>query len=111
VFFVLNQIPHSLPHRLSSKIAEQLTAMDYVHANSSRISGSLRKVLRFPADALRVNLDRSLEKLERQRADTARVRAESDVALKYFGNLARVSAQQHRMIRAVDLEGHPPALR
>ena len=110
MFYILHQIPHSLPHRLNSKISEQLAAIDYVHTNSSRVSSVVRKVLRMPSDKLRIDLQQSFEQLETQRAETARVRAESDVALKYFGNLVRVSSQQHRMIHAVDLEGHPPPM-
>ncbi|KAG4217594.1 hypothetical protein PC116_g33926, partial [Phytophthora cactorum] len=41
--YVVQQIPHSLPHRLSEKISAQLTAIDYVHTNSNRISSSVRK--------------------------------------------------------------------
>lgn len=109
-YYVLNQIPHSLPHRLKEKISTQLTAIDYVHSNSTRISGSVRKVLRFPADSLRVGLQRSVEKLDGRRNETLRVKAESDVALKYFANLVRESAHQRRVVEAVDLDGHPPGL-
>ena len=105
--YVLNQIPQSLPHRLSHKISSQLAALDYVHANSSRISGSVRKVLRFPADSLRESLDRSVEQLGSRREETLKIRAESAVALKYFGNLVRESAQQKAQVEAVDLDGQP----
>ncbi|KAK0621416.1 hypothetical protein B0T17DRAFT_617863 [Bombardia bombarda] len=109
-FYVLQQIPHSLPHRLSNKISAQLAAIDYVHSNSTRIANSVRKVLRFPADSLRVDLQRSVEQLNSRRDETLRVRAESDVALKYFGNLVRVSAHQRRVVEEVDLDGHPPGM-
>ncbi|KAK1781610.1 hypothetical protein QBC45DRAFT_50309 [Copromyces sp. CBS 386.78] len=109
-YYVLNQIPHSLPHRLKEKISTQLAAIDYVHSNSTRISGSVRKVLRFPADSLRVGLQRSVEKLDGRRNETLRVKAESDVALKYFANLVRESSHQRRVVEAVDLDGHPPGL-
>ncbi|KAM7189161.1 hypothetical protein V8F20_010272 [Naviculisporaceae sp. PSN 640] len=106
-YYVLNQIPHSLPHRLSAKISQQLQAMDYVHKNSNRISGSVRKALRIPADNLQVSLQRSVEKLGTRRDETLRVRAESDVALKYFRNLVVQSDHQRRMVQAVDLDAHP----
>jgi mitofusin 2 len=108
--YVLNQIPRSLPHRLNSKIASQLEAIDYVHSNSQRIAGSVRKVLRFPADSLRVGLQRSVEQLGSRRDETLKVRAESDIALKYFGNLVRNSADQRRVIEDIDLEAHAPGL-
>lgn len=109
--YVLNQIPNSLPHRLSTKISTQLASIDYVHANSTRIAGSVRKVLRFPADSLRVGLARSVEQLGSRREETLKVRAESDVALKYFGNLVRRSAKQVAMVEAVDLEAPPVGAR
>lgn len=109
-YFVLNQIPRSLPHRLNMKIAMQLDAIDYVHSNSTRIAGAVRKVLRLPADALRVGLQRSVEQLGSRRDETLKVRKESDVALKYFGNLVRQSAQQRNLVEAIDLDAHPPGL-
>ena len=109
-FYILSQIPHSLPHRLNNKISAQLDAIDYVHSNSTRIAGSVRKVLRFPADSLRVGMQRSVEQLNSRLDATMRVRAESDVALKYFGNLVRDSAHQRRMLEAVDLDAHPPGV-
>lgn len=105
--YVLQQIPKSLPHRLSAKISAQLDSIDYVHANSARISNSVRKVLRYPADNLRVGLTRSLEQLSARRDETIKTRGESEVALKYFGNLVRQSAEQRRIVEEVDLEAHP----
>ena len=109
-FYILSQIPQSLPHRLSSKISQQLTAIDYIHSNSTRISASVRKVLGFPAESLRVSLQRSVEQLDSRRDETLRVRKESDVALKYFGNLVRESDRQRRIVEAVDLDGHPTGM-
>ncbi|KAH8909891.1 hypothetical protein BR93DRAFT_909364 [Coniochaeta sp. PMI_546] len=109
-YYVLNQIPQSLPHRLNAKIATQLAAIDYAHVNSSRIAGSVRKVLRFPADSLRVGLQRSVEQLDSRRDETLRVRAESDVARKYFSNLVRVSDHERRTVEAVDLDAVPPGM-
>lgn len=84
--------------------------MDYAHANSARIAGSVRKVLRFPADSLRVGLQRSVEQLDSRREDTLRVRKESDVARKYFSNLVRLSDHERRTVEAVDLDAAPPGM-
>ncbi|KAJ4304240.1 mitofusin [Collariella sp. IMI 366227] len=107
-FYVLSQIPRSLPHRLSVKISTQLVAMDYVHSNSHRISGTVRKVLLIPANSLRVGLQRSVEQLDLRRDETLKVRKESNDALRYFGNLVQRSAHQRRQIETVDLDAHPP---
>lgn len=106
--YVLSQIPHSLPHRLSNKIATQLAAIDYVHANSERISSSVREVLRFPADNLRVGIHRSVEKLGKRREETLKTKMESETALKYFRNLVRDSEKQRDVIAAIDLDITPP---
>jgi mitofusin len=106
-FYVLSQIPNCVPHRLSNKISGQLAQIDYVHANSSRIASSVRKVLRFPADSLRVGLQRAVEQLGSRQEETLKIRTESDVALKYFGNLVRDSARQRSMVENVDLDAHP----
>jgi mitofusin 2 len=105
--YVLQQIPQSLPRRLSNKISTELAALDYVHANSSRIASSVRKVLRIPADNLRVELTRSVEQLGSKRDETLKVRGESEVAFKYFGNLVRETARQRTTVEAVDLDAIP----
>ncbi|KAI0441698.1 hypothetical protein F4803DRAFT_522255 [Xylaria telfairii] len=107
--YVLQQIPQSLPHRLSVKLSAQLDSMDYVHANSTRIASSVRKVLRFPADNLRVGLTRSVEQLGSRRDETLKTRGESEVAFKYFRNLVRNSAHQRTLVSDVDLDAHPQA--
>ncbi|KAK0646637.1 hypothetical protein B0T16DRAFT_327614 [Cercophora newfieldiana] len=109
-FYILSQIPHSLPHRLNNKISTQLAAIDYAHSNSTRIAGSVRKVLRFPAEQLQFDLQRSVEQLGSRRDETLKIRAESDGALKYFTNLVRESAYHRRTVEAVDLDGHPPGV-
>lgn len=107
--YVLNTIPQSLPHRLSAKVSSHLAATDYVHLNSARISGSVRKVLRIPADSVRVGLRRSVEQLGTRRDETLRISAESVIALKYFGNLVRDSAMYRSSVDEVDLEAHGSA--
>jgi mitofusin 2 len=106
--YLIQQIPNALPHRLSTKISTQLSAIDYVHANSTRISSSVRKVLRMPADNIRVGLDRSVKELGTRREETLKLREESEVALKYFSNLVRDSAHQQNTLETIDLESPPP---
>ncbi|KAI1194764.1 hypothetical protein F5X97DRAFT_265304 [Nemania serpens] len=107
--YVLQQIPQSLPHSLSTKLSAQLESIDYVHANSTRIASSVRKVLRYPADNLRVGLTRSVEQLGSRRDETLKTRIESEVAFKYFSNLVRNSAHQRTLVADVDLDAHPQA--
>jgi mitofusin len=109
VAYIISQIPVSLPRRLSAKITQQLTAIDYVHTNSTRVSSSVRKVLRYPADNLRVGLQRTVEHLGAKREETARIREESEVARKYFGNLVAKSAKLKASVEAVDLESPVPS--
>ena len=84
--------------------------MDYVHLNSTRISREVGKVLRYPADTLRVGLQHSVEKLNARREDTAKTKRESEVARKYFANLVRESNESKRSVEAVDLEGAAPGV-
>ncbi|CAL3966453.1 hypothetical protein PZA11_003104 [Diplocarpon coronariae] len=109
-YYILLQIPLSLPHRLSTKISTQLAEIDYVHLNSTRISSSVRKVLRFPADNLRVGLQRSVEQLGSRREETRKIRGESEVARKYFGNLVNETARIRNTVESVDLEGPAPGI-
>lgn len=76
-----------------------------MHANSNRVSTEVRKVLRYPADSLRVGLQRSVEQIAVKRDETVKVKRESEVARKYFGNLVRESAESRRGVEGVDLEG------
>lgn len=70
----------------------------------------MRKVLRFPADNLRVGLQRSVEQLGSKREETRKIRGESEVARKYFGNLVSESAKIRNTVEAVDLEGPAPGV-
>jgi len=108
--YVVLQIPHSLPHRLSNKISQQLQTIDYVHSNSTRISSEVRKVLQFPANNLRVDLQRSVEHLGIKRSETLKIRGESEVARKYFGNLVRDTEKLSSTVRGIDLEGSAPGV-
>ena len=91
-------------------MAAQLAALDYVHANSSRISTEVRRALKFPADKLREGLQRNVENLQVQRAETTKVRTESEVARKYFGNLVREAREIGGRVERVDLEGPAPGI-
>ncbi|KAK8933114.1 hypothetical protein H634G_07349 [Metarhizium anisopliae BRIP 53293] len=104
VAYVLQQIPNSLPPRLATKISSQLAELDYIHANSSRISSSVRKVLRFPANSLRVGLDQSVKDLGNKRDEADKVRHESEEASKFFHELVGRSQVQRSMVEAVDLD-------
>jgi mitofusin len=81
-----------------------------VHSNSDRITTSVRKILRMPANELRVGLQRSVEQLGSKREDTRKIRAESEVARKYFGNLVVQSRDIRGTVEAVDLEGPAPGV-
>ena len=104
------KFPNPLPQRLSVKIAAQLQAVDYVHINSDRISSSVRRVLRYPADNLRVGLQRSVEQLGFKREETRKICSESEVARKYFGNLVDESAKIRNTVENVDLDGPAPGV-
>lgn len=104
---MLNQIPQTLPRRLSNKISTQLAAIEYAHHNAHRISGSVRKVLHTPKDHVVFNLQRSVEQLGKRREETLKVKKESNEALKYFTNLVRNSANQRAQVEGVDLESYP----
>lgn len=84
-----------------------LDQINYTHTNSHRISSEVGRVLRHPADILRSGLQKHVEELDNRRADTLKVRKESEVARKYFGNLVRESAEGKRGVEDVDLEGGP----
>ncbi|KAH0556759.1 hypothetical protein GP486_005450 [Trichoglossum hirsutum] len=108
--YAVSQIPTALPRRLSTKLSAELTTIDYVHQNSDRVAKEVRKILRFPADNLRVGLQRSVEKLTARREETTKVRGETEVARKYFGNLVRESGEIRGAVQSVDLEGPAPGI-
>ncbi|KAH8587526.1 transmembrane GTPase fzo1 [Bisporella sp. PMI_857] len=110
VLYTLNQIQHSLPRRLSTKVAAQLSKIDYVHANSDRISSTVRRVLRFPADNLRFGLQHSVEQLVFKREEIHKIRSESEVAQKYFANLIDESFRFRNAVEGINLESHTPGI-
>lgn len=81
-----------------------------MHSNSTRIAAETRKVLRFPAVNLNVALQRNVEGLEKRKEEVGKVRTESEVARKYFGNLVREAHEGKRSVEGVDLEGPGPGV-
>jgi mitofusin 2 len=78
-----------------------------VHANSTRISSSVRKVLAMPADTLRVGLDQSIKDLGNRRDETIKVKGESERAVRFFRDLSAQSAMQRSVVEGVDLDAPP----
>ena len=66
--------------------------------------------MRYPAGDLRVGLQRNFEKLQEKQQETDKVRKESEVARKYFGNLLRESGEVKSGVERVDLEGPAPGV-
>lgn len=110
ISYTISQIPNSLPRRLSSKLSAQLSAIDYTHKNSQRISSEVRRALQYPATKLREGLQRNVEQLHEKKRETDRVKGESEVARKYFGNLVRESNDIRGRVDRVDLEGPAPGI-
>ncbi|KAJ6144940.1 hypothetical protein N7470_008835 [Penicillium chermesinum] len=106
--FVVSSIPTSLPPRLSRKIAAKLSEMDYVHSNANRISSEVRRILRLPATNLQACLAQDIEDLARRKQEVTKVKQESEVAAKYFGNLFRESNENRTAVEDIDLDGPLP---
>lgn len=108
--YALKCIPRSLPKRLSAKMSSQLSQLDYVHINATRVSSELRRALKGPGNDLRVELQRNVETLLTRKEETMKLRTETDFARKYFSNLVRNSSDVRRSVVAIDLEGSPPGI-
>ncbi|KAL0640325.1 mitofusin [Maublancomyces gigas] len=106
-WFLITDIPNAVPRKLAKKIRKELEAMDYVHSNSERITKEVRKVLGFPAEELRGAFQRSIEKQGRTMEEKRKVEKESEVAVKYFGNLLREAHEHRTGVMKLDLEGPP----
>lgn len=110
VSYAVASIPQSLPRRLSAKLSSQLAAIDYTHINAQRISAEVRKALKVPADNLRMGLQMNFEQLQNKKEERSKIRHESEIARKYFGNLVRESNDVRASVERVDLEGPAPGL-
>ena len=108
--YILSSLPRTLPPRLAHRIASALASQNYTHATALRTSTEARKVLLYPATALRTSLQLNLDGLEREAQETRTVRGESEVARRYFGNLVRESESARRAVDGVDLEGGAPGV-
>ncbi|KAF1849317.1 uncharacterized protein K460DRAFT_279457 [Cucurbitaria berberidis CBS 394.84] len=109
VSYILASVPKSLPHRLSAKLSQQLASIDYTHQNALRISSEIRRALKGPANDVRIGLQRNVEKLQLKKEETSKIKMETEVARKYFGNLVRSSNDLRQTVQRVDLEAAPPA--
>jgi DNA topoisomerase VI subunit B len=72
-----------------------------------RISSEVRRALKYPADNLRVGLQRNYEKMQVKKNDISKTRGEADIARKYFSNLVRESGEIRESVRRIDLDGPP----
>ena len=108
VAYVLSTIPQTLPPRLARKLSANLASMDYTHANAHRISAEVRRVLRYPAQQLTVDLQKNVEELKQKKDEVTKVKKESEVARKYFTNLVRDSSETRQRVGGIDLEGPLP---
>ncbi|KAL8776604.1 MAG: hypothetical protein Q9213_008204 [Squamulea squamosa] len=108
--YTLLSLPRTLPHRLSARLSTTLQNLDYVHLNSRRISEHSRRRLNAPASELRTSLQKEVQDLGERREGTLKIKRESEVARKYFGNLVRESTESRRNVEAVDLEGPAPGV-
>ena len=108
IAYVLSTIPQTLPPRLARKLSANLASIDYTHANAHRISAEVRRVLRYPAQQLTVDLQRSVEELKQKKEDVTKTKRESEVARKYFSNLVRDSSETRQRVGGIDLEGPLP---
>ena len=57
---------------------------------------------------MRIGLQRNVEKLQLKKEETTKIRMETEVAQKYFGNLVRSSNDLQQTVQRVDLEAAPP---
>jgi mitofusin len=108
-YWLLADIPNAVPRKLAKKIRKELEAMDYIHGNSDRITKEVRKILRVPADDLRGGFQRVVEKRGKEREQLKEQKKESEVALKYFGNLYRKSTEISKGVNRLDLDNVPIA--
>lgn len=108
--YTLSAIPSTLPRTLSRRISSTLNTLDYPHRNASRISSEPRKVLQYPADTLRSGLANSMRALGEKREGSLKVKRDSEVARKYFGNLLRDSQEGKARVEDVDLDGPAPGI-
>ncbi|EFY85951.1 GTPase FZO1 [Metarhizium acridum CQMa 102] len=104
---IMQQIPHAVPRHLAAKVAAQLSAIDYVYANSARITDRVRRVLRIPAEDVRAALNSSVRDLEQRRDDMDKLRDKSHAALKCFGNIVWASAAEENTVKEINLEAPP----
>ncbi|PSK42917.1 Transmembrane GTPase fzo1 [Elsinoe australis] len=107
--YALSSVPTTLPLTLSRKLSAALSELDYTHSNAQRISNEVRRALSYPAARLREGLQRGVEKLVDERETKRKLKTESEVARKYFGNLVREAGDVRARVEGVDLEGQAGA--
>lgn len=103
---IIWKIPTVHPRRISTKIAAKLAEIEYVHANATRMPGSVRKVLRIPCNNMRVDLDRASKDVGERRDENLLVKAESSMALSYLRNLVQDISKQKTAIEGLEFEAH-----
>ncbi|KAK9468935.1 hypothetical protein V1512DRAFT_289422 [Lipomyces arxii] len=105
VVYLISDIPNVVPRKLAKKIKAELESLDYVHANSDRISAECRKVLKIPSEDLRSAFQQQLDEQVTQRNERSKQIGHAEEAHRYFSRLSRDAKGNHHMITKFDLEG------
>ncbi|KAK9494715.1 hypothetical protein V1508DRAFT_412422 [Lipomyces doorenjongii] len=103
--YVISDIPNVVPRKLAKKLKRELESVDYIHANSDRISGECRKVLKYPAEDLRSAFQQLLDEKASQKNERTRQMSHAKESLRYFSRLYEDSRCNWGLISELNLEG------
>ncbi|KAK9479693.1 hypothetical protein V1514DRAFT_327885 [Lipomyces japonicus] len=104
IAYLVTEIPNVVPRKLAKKLKRELDNLDYVHANSDRISSECRKVLRFPSEDFRRAFQQLLDEQAKQKNERAKQIDQVEQATRYFNRLYKESTGQRGLIAKFDLE-------
>ncbi|KAK9370017.1 hypothetical protein V1509DRAFT_618301 [Lipomyces kononenkoae] len=103
--YVISDMPNVVPKKLAKKLRQELQSVDYIHTNSERISAECRKVLKYPAEDLRIAFQQLLDEQATQKNERTKQMSHAEESLRYFSGLYKDSRNNRQMISDLDLEG------
>ena len=97
-YFVTSSISRNVPRNISRKIRVKAEEADFVAGSADRISKECRAVLRVPAEHIKIEVTRDLEKHVVRRDECRKMKQEAMVALDFFDGISgRVKHMQEKL--------------
>lgn len=102
--YLINDLPRALPQNLIEKYKGVLEALDYAHANSSRVAKVCRQVLKTPASEITKKFDEKLINMNQKKFELNEKMVFYKRNLTFFDELKNKASRQSAELNTINLD-------